>query len=433
MELISLLTCGSVDDGKSTLIGRMLYDSKAVQLDLLEAIEESSRKNGNEYLDLSLLTDGLKAEREQGITIDVAYKYFTTKKRKYIIADTPGHVQYTRNMVTGASVSQVAILLVDARKGIVEQTRRHAYITVLLGLSRIALAVNKMDMIEYSEDRYNEISTEFGKLLESFQSKPTKVTSIPLSALHGENVVFPSEKMPWYKGPTLFDFLETIEIENDEASKPLRFPVQGIIRPRSTRFPDFRAYSGSLSGGILREGDKVQVLQSLSSSIGLQESRVSKILLGEKEIKEAFAPMALSIVLEEDIDISRGDLLVSVSEAEPQNSKDCIADLCWMENKALEEGDKYLLQHNTREVRASIQEVIYRIDINTLAPQKNPKKPEEYEKVKGLKLNELGRVRIKSQQSLHFDFYEENKQTGSFILIDPNSHATAAAGMLRKP
>ena len=262
MEVLGFLTCGSVDDGKSTLIGRMLYDSKAVQVDLLEAIQESSRRNGNEYLDLSLLTDGLKAEREQGITIDVAYKYFSTARRKYIIADTPGHVQYTRNMVTGASTAQLAVLLVDARKGIVEQTRRHAYISALLGLSYIVLAVNKMDMVNYAEDIYHAIANEFRDLVQGFRFKSKDLSVIPLSALAGDNVVYPSKKMPWYKGPTLLDFLDSVEIEQNENLKAVRFPVQGIIRPRSKKFPDYRAYSGTLSGGILRPGDKVRVLPS---------------------------------------------------------------------------------------------------------------------------------------------------------------------------
>ena len=433
MELLSFLTCGSVDDGKSTLIGRMLYDSKAVQIDLLEAVQESSRRNGNEALDLSLLTDGLKAEREQGITIDVAYKYFSTKKRKYIIADTPGHVQYTRNMVTGASTAQVAVLLVDARKGILEQTRRHAYINALLALPYIVLAVNKMDMVQYSEDRYREISNEFEKLLESFPFPVQDVAMIPLSALTGENVVHLSQKMPWYQGPSLLDFLESVKVESEENLSPegLRFPVQGIIRPRSAQFPDLRAYTGSLSGGLLRPGDKVRIYQALPNSRQAQESRVSKILLGERELEEAFSPMAVSLVLEDEIDISRGDLLISAEGPGPQSSQNCIADLCWMENKVLEAGDRYILQHNTRQVRASIREIIHRIDIQTLAPQRDLEKPEKYEIPKELALNDLARVSIQSQQELSFDPYEKNRRTGSFILIDPSSCATVAAGMLR--
>ena len=425
MELLRFLTCGSVDDGKSTLIGRMLYDSKAVQVDLLAAIQESSRRNGSELIDLSLLTDGLKAEREQGITIDVAYKYFSTAKRKYIIADTPGHVQYTRNMVTGASTAQLAVLLVDARKGIVEQTRRHAYINALLGLPHIVLAVNKMDMVEYSEDRYHAIGNEFRQLVQSFHFEIEDLSVIPLSALTGDNVVHPSAKMPWYKGPSLLEFLEAVKIENDENLKALRFPVQGIIRPRSKEFPDYRAYSGTLSGGILRQGDKVRVLQPLSVSDGAeQESKVLKIVLGEKEIKEAFPPMALSLILEDEIDISRGDMLVGAAGEGPLSSQDCIADICWMEKNPLQLGRKYLLQHNNRQVIVNVSEIIHCMNIQSLAPQPIP------EKLKELKLNELGRIRFKSQQKLYFDPYEQNRRTGSFILIDPASHATTAAGML---
>lgn len=427
MEVLRFLTCGSVDDGKSTLIGRMLYDSKAVQLDLLEATQESSRRKGGEALDLSLLADGLKAERQQGITIDVAYKYFSTAERKYIIADTPGHVQYTRNMVTGASTAQLAILLVDARKGIVEQTRRHAYISALLGLRHIVLAVNKMDMVDYAKGLYDDIHNAFLELLQSLQVKVEDPFVIPLSALLGDNVVHSSDKMPWYQGPSLLSFLDSVDIGHDENLEALRFPVQGVIRPRSKEFPDHRAYSGTLSSGILRAGDSVQLLQSFSTPAEKQESRVLKILLGEKEIQEAFPPMALSLVLEDDMDISRGDLLIgakSAKEEAPLSAQDCVADLCWMESAPLQTGNKYILQHNHRQLMANVSEIIHCVDIHTLSPQKGNAKPKQ------LKLNELGRVRLKSQQSLHFDPYKKNRRTGSFILIDPNSYATVGSGML---
>ncbi len=419
MEVLRFITCGSVDDGKSTLIGRMLYDTNAVQVDLLKAVEASSRhghNNGNGSLDLSLLTDGLKSEREQGITIDVAYKYFSTEKRKFIIADTPGHVQYTRNMVTGASNAQLAILLIDARNGIVEQTWRHTYIVSLLRLPHLVLAINKMDLVDYSLDRYEEIRRDFLQLMDSLHYEAEEIEVIPMNALQGDNVVHSSKKMPWYQGPALLSHLETVEIEYDENLDQLRFPVQGVIRPRSPEFHDYRGYSGQVAGGIFCVGQTVQLLPSNT------QSRIAKIEFSGKEIQEAFPPMSVTICLEDDLDLSRGDLITDQEEG-PRLTQECIAELCWMDTEALlPKKTKYIMQHLHRQITVMITEIIHVVNIRNLDRQSTTSADQ-------LGLNDIGCIRIKAQQPLYFDPYIKNKRTGSFILIDPGSFSTVAAGM----
>ena len=418
MELLRFITCGSVDDGKSTLIGRMLYDSNTVQIDLLQAIKESSRRNSVNGLNLALLTDGLKAEREQGITIDVAYKYFNTEKRKFIIADTPGHVQYTRNMVTGASTAQLAIILVDARKGIIEQTRRHTYIAALLHLSHIVLAINKMDLVDYDKDCYEKIYNDFLTFVREFHLQFNDLVAIPINALQGDNVVNPSSHMNWYDGPCLLHHLETVEIEQDENLESLRFPVQGVLRPQSKEFHDYRGYTGQISGGIIRSGDTVQILPSG------QSTRIRRIELGGKELAEAFPPMSITLLLEDDFDISRGDMLVS-HQSPPLTSQNCLADLCWVNEEVLRPKARYILRHTNRQVPVIVTEIIHRVDIHKL----NLEKPMDATNAK-LSLNDLGRIRLGTSQPIHFDPYAKNKRTGSFILIDTATHATAGAGML---
>ena len=423
MELLRFLTCGSVDDGKSTLIGRMLYDSNTLQLDLLEAIQESSRKNGKEGLDLSLLTDGLKSEREQGITIDVAYKYFSTEKRKFIIADTPGHIQYTRNMVTGASTSDLAILLVDARHGIVEQTRRHTLIVSLLEIPHLIFAVNKMDLVSYKEERFLEIQKDIEALLKSMQENfhfhqnslfTSSLTYIPVSALQGDNVVKASQKMPWYQGKTLLEYLDTIETENKQDSTALRFPVQMVIRPQSKVFQDYRAYSGQIRGGTLEKGQKIKILPSG------HESTVTEIGLGTKKFQKASAPMSINILLKDEIDISRGDLIVNIGQ-EPTSSMEFTATICWMTKDVLKKNAKYLILHNHNTIPILIKDILYKIDLHRIS--KNEKSNE-------LVLNDLGLIQIQSQKPLYFDSYACNRNTGSFILMDPSSFSTLGAGMI---
>ncbi len=420
MELLRFITCGSVDDGKSTLIGRMLYDSNAVQTDLLEAIQKAKgRNNGHVPLDLSLLTDGLKAEREQGITIDVAYKYFSTKQRKFIIADTPGHIQYTRNMLTGASNSQLAILLVDARKGIVEQSRRHAYIASFLRLPHLVLAVNKMDLVDYSQAVFDAISRDFLALLDRLHYKPQDTALIPVSALEGDNIVHPSQTMPWYKGRPLLGHLDSIAIEHDENLSECRFPIQNVIRPRSKAFPDYRAYAGQVSGGIFKPGTLVRAFPSR------RKSRIRAIELGAKSLQEAFPPMSVNMLLEDDIDLSRGDLIYEEGHG-PCIQQEFSADICWMSQEKLQSPSKYLLQHLSKQIPVIVQEIEHNIDIHSFevlkAAQEQGQRPQ-------MSLNDLGRIRIKAQQELAFDLYKHNRRTGSFILIDPGSFATIAAGI----
>ncbi len=424
MELLRFITCGSVDDGKSTLIGRMLYDSNALQTDLLEAIQESSRRRGNSKLDLSLLTDGLKSEREQGITIDVAYKYFFTPKRKYIIADTPGHFQYTRNMVTAASTADLAIILVDARKGIIEQTRRHIYITHLLGLSHLILAINKMDLIDYSEARFLEIQKEFFEFSEklndewSFLAKKKDIYFVPLSALEGDNVVMPSAKMKWYKGKPLLATLDHVELINEkenEALENFRFLVQGGLRPHTKEFHDYRGYTGVLWGGRLKKGTEIKVIPSG------QRSRIKSISVGEKEIEEAFENSSITITLEDELDINRGDFIVkNNSQHDLISSNEFEVELCWMDSEPLKEKGTYLIRHGAQQINVSILSLINKVDIQTLKLEASPFQ---------LNLNEFGRVRLKTQKKIYYDFYNKNKHTGSFILIDSATFSTIAAGM----
>ena len=413
-SLLRLATAGSVDDGKSTLIGRLLYDSKAVMEDQLAAVERTSRERGNEYTDLALVTDGLRSEREQGITIDVAYRYFGTAKRKFIIADTPGHLQYTRNMVTGASTAQLVIVLVDARHGLLEQSRRHAFLASLLGVQHIVLAVNKMDLIDWDQERYTWIRDEFHAFAARLDIHD--VTTIPMSALHGDNVVTKSDKAPWYDGPPLLSHLEDVYIAGDRNLVDVRFPVQYVIRPQTREHADHRSYAGTVASGIMRPGDEVVVLP------GGRTSRITAIDGPQGPVAEAFPPMAVSISLADDIDISRGDLL-----ARPQNQPDATTEfdamVCWMADEAaLEPGRDYIIKHTTRTTRARVTALDYRLDVNTLHRDKS---------ATALKLNELGRVSLRTQVPLMLDEYSRNAATGSFILIDPDTNVTIAAGMVR--
>jgi len=412
--LLRLATAGSVDDGKSTLIGRLLYDSKAVMEDQLAAVERTSRERGNDYTDLALVTDGLRSEREQGITIDVAYRYFATAKRKFIIADTPGHVQYTRNMVTGASTAQLVIVLVDARHGLLEQSRRHAFLASLLGVQHIVLAVNKMDLVDWDEERFDRIREEFHAFAARLDIHD--VTTIPMSALHGDNVVTKSDRAPWYDGPPLLSHLEDVYIAGDRNLVDARFPVQYVIRPQTVDHADHRSYAGTVSSGILRPGDEVVVLPSGKTS------RITTISGPNGPVAEAFPPMAVAVSLADDIDVSRGDLL-----ARPQNqpvaSTEFDAMVCWMaDDAALEPGRDYLIKQTTRITRARVVALDYRLDVNTLHRDKS---------ATALKLNELGRVSLRTQVPLLLDEYTRNPATGSFILIDPDTDVTVAAGMVR--
>lgn len=412
--LLRLATAGSVDDGKSTLIGRLLYDSKAVMEDQLAAVERTSRERGNDYTDLALVTDGLRSEREQGITIDVAYRYFATAKRKFIIADTPGHLQYTRNMVTGASTAQLVIVLVDARHGLLEQSRRHAFLASLLGVQHIVLAVNKMDLIDWDQERYTWIRDEFHAFAARLDIHD--VTTIPISALNGDNVVTKSSRAPWYDGPPLLSHLEDVYIAGDRNLVDVRFPVQYVIRPQTREHADHRSYAGTVASGIMRPGDEVVVLP------GGRTSHITAIDGPEGPVSEAFPPMAVSISLADDIDISRGDLL-----ARPQNqpavSTDFDAMVCWMADEAaLEPGRDYVIKQTTRTTRARVIALDYRLDVNTLHRDKS---------ATALKLNELGRVSLRTQVPLLLDEYSRNAATGSFILIDPETNVTVAAGMVR--
>ena len=412
--LLRIATAGSVDDGKSTLIGRLLYDSKAVMEDQLAAVERTSRERGNDYTDLALVTDGLRSEREQGITIDVAYRYFATAKRKFIIADTPGHIQYTRNMVTGASTAQLVIVLVDARAGLLEQSRRHAFLASLLGVQHIVLAVNKMDLIDWDRQQFNAIRDEFHAFAARLDVHD--VTTIPISALNGDNVVTKSDKAPWYDGPPLLSHLEEVYIAGDRNLVDARFPVQYVIRPQTREHADHRSYAGTMAGGIMRPGDEVVVLPSGKLS------RITAIDGPNGPVAEAFPPMAVSISLADDIDISRGDML-----ARPHNQPDVTdefdATICWMADDAVcEPGRDYVIKQTTRTTRARVTALDYRLDVNTLHRDKS---------ATALKLNELGRITLRTQVPLLLDEYARNAATGSFILIDPDTNVTVAAGMVR--
>ncbi len=409
MDILRFITAGSVDDGKSTLIGRLLYDSKSILVDQMEAIEKSSKNKENGEVDLALLTDGLRAEREQGITIDVAYKYFNTPKRKFIIADAPGHIQYTRNMITGASNVQLAIILIDARMGVVEQTRRHSIITSLLGIPNIVVAVNKIDLVNYSHDVYNNILIDFSKIAR--QLKLQNVTYIPISALNGDNIVDKSSKMDWYEGKPLLEFLEEVEVDNAFNLTDTRFQVQYVIRPQTEELHDYRGYAGKINSGIYRKGDKVKVLPA-----GI-ETTIDKIEIAGVEVEEAFAPQSVTFLLSDNIDISRGDSIVKVNdELNISNEADVL--LCWMDEKPLIPGNKYLLQHNNRRVRAVIKNLEYKIDVNSL----------EHIDVEGtIMLNEVVRAQLKTASPLAFDAYTTNPGNGAAILIDETSNSTVAA------
>lgn len=411
-QLLRFTTAGSVDDGKSTLIGRLLYDSKSIFEDQLEAVEKSSAKKGFDYVDLSLLTDGLKSEREQGITIDVAYRYFATPKRKFIIADTPGHIQYTRNMVTGASTANLALILIDARKGLVEQTYRHSFIASLLKIPHIIVCVNKMDLVNYDEAVFEKIVSEY----KAFSSKleVSDIQFVPISALAGDNVVNRSQNMDWYQGATLIHMLETVHIESDYNHIDSRFPVQYVIRPHSKEYHDFRGYAGRVAGGIFRPGDEVLVLPSGFNS------KIKSIRFGEEELAEAFAPMSVAITLEDEIDVSRGDIIAKPNN-HPQTGQDIDLMLCWMNQRAVNLNSKFYVKHSTREVRGVLKEIQYKLDIDTLARVEN---------VEQLQMNDIARVKIHTAQPLFFDSYRKNRITGSLILVDEGTNETVAAGMI---
>ncbi|MEH6706080.1 MAG: sulfate adenylyltransferase subunit CysN [Galbibacter orientalis] len=411
-QLLRFTTAGSVDDGKSTLIGRLLYDSKSIFEDQLEAIETTSKKKGHQGVDLALFTDGLRDEREQGITIDVAYRYFTTPKRKFIIADTPGHIQYTRNMITGASTANAAIILVDARHGVIEQTKRHAFIASLLQIPHIIVCINKMDLVDFREEDYNKIIAQF----EEFSSKllVRDVRFIPISALLGDNVVKRSENMNWYQGSPLLDTLETMHISSDINKVDGRFPVQTVLRPQSEEHRDYRGYAGRISSGIFRKGDEITVMPSGFTS------KIKSIDTFEKELDEAYAPMSVSITLEDDIDISRGDMIVRTKN-KPESSQDLEVMLCWLNNESAKPRTKYVVRHTSNEQMAMIKEVIYKIDINTLSRKNDDKE---------LHMNDISKVKIRTTKPLMYDSYRENRMTGSLILIDPATNQTVAAGMI---
>jgi bifunctional enzyme CysN/CysC len=412
MELLRLATAGSVDDGKSTLIGRLLYDTRAAQQDQLDAVTAASRRMGSDDINLALLTDGLKAEREQGITIDVAYRYFATARRKFIIADTPGHVQYTRNMVTGASTAQLAIVLVDARNGMTEQSRRHALLCSLLGVPHLVLAVNKMDLVGYEEAAFRRIYDEFTEF--STRLRIPDLSVIPMSALHGDNVVDRTTEMPWYKGSSLLHHLEQVHVAADGNLVDLRFPVQYVIRPQSDEHRDYRGYAGKIASGIVRVGDEVIALPSGMTS------RISAIDTPDGPAEQAFAPMSVTVRLADDIDLSRGDVLARVNN-QPHTTQDIEAMLCWMAPEPMRAGMRVLIKHTTRTVVALVRDVRYRMDVNTL----------HRDDAGELGFNEIGRVRLRATQPLMCDDYWKNRQTGRFIVVDPVTKRTLAGGMIR--
>lgn len=412
MQLLRFTTAGSVDDGKSTLIGRLLYDSKSIFEDQLEAVEEASRSRGNEEVNLALLTDGLRAEREQGITIDVAYRYFATPKRKFIIADTPGHIQYTRNMVTGASTADLAVILVDARHGIMEQTVRHTYIASLLAIREVVVCVNKMDLVDFSQEVFDKIVGDYREMASSIELG--NVTFIPISAKLGDNVVNKSDNMPWYEGKALLDFLETVQLPAD-AEDRMRMPVQYVIRPISSKFPDFRGYAGRLAEGSVKVGDRIKVYPSEMTS------EVTGIYLGEKSLEEAVTPESVDITLSDDIDISRGDVLVSESGVQPMVEQEVLLNVCWFRNSPLQQGKKYVIRHATCQTVGIVKEIEYKIDINTR------------EKIYGadkLVMNDIARVRIKTAEPLVFDYYKDNRTMGSLIFVEEGTNDTVGAGMI---
>jgi sulfate adenylyltransferase subunit 1 len=411
-QLLRFTTAGSVDDGKSTLIGRLLYDSKSIFTDQLEAIETTSKRKGHDGVDLALFTDGLRDEREQGITIDVAYRYFTTPKRKFIIADTPGHIQYTRNMVTGASTANVATILIDARHGVIEQTKRHAFIASLLQIPHIIVCVNKMDLVDYSEDVYNSIIAQFEEISSKMLVKDVRF--IPMSALNGDNVVNKSENMPWYQGAPMLHTLETMHISSDTNKVDARFPVQTVLRPQREGFIDYRGYAGRVASGVFRVNDEVTIMPSGFTS------KIKSIDTFDGQIEEAFAPMSVSIRLEDDIDISRGDMIVR-SNNKPEALQDIEVMLCWLNNSAAKPRAKYTIKHTSNDQKAMIKEIVYKIDVNSLG-----RKEDDME----LRMNDICKVKIRTTKPLMVDSYRENRTTGSIILVDDATNETVAAGMI---
>jgi len=409
MDILRFITAGSVDDGKSTLIGRLLFDSKSILQDQLEALEKQSKNKNADGIDLALLTDGLRAEREQGITIDVAYRYFSTPKRKFIIADAPGHVQYTRNMITGASNSNLIVILIDARLGVIEQTRRHSIIASLLRIKHVVVAINKMDLVDYSEQRFNEIKADYEIVAE--QLKLSNITYVPLAALHGDNIVDKSDKMSWYEGLPLLQFLEEVEVTDDVNHTDPRFQVQHVIRPQTKELHDYRGYAGEIISGIYKKGDKIKILPANI------QSTITKIEIAGVEAEEAFAPQAVVLHIADDIDISRGDTFVHVDNV-PKVESELDALLCWMDNKPLQQGNKYFIQHKSRLVRAIVREIEYRVDVNSL---------ERTEVTDNVKLNEVVKVKLKTAAPLVFDSFANLDGTGSAILIDETSNSTVAA------
>lgn len=412
MDILRFLTAGSVDDGKSTLIGRLLYDSKNILIDQLEAVERASKFKNDGTIDLALLTDGLRAEREQGITIDVAYKYFSTPKRKFIIADAPGHVQYTRNMITGASNAALIIILIDARNGIIEQTKRHSIIASLLNIPNVVVAINKLDLVGYSEEIFNNIKEEYSKMAE--QLSLNNVVYIPISALNGDNIVDQSENLNWYEGKTLLDYLETVELENTINLDKARFPVQYVIRPQTEELHDYRGYAGKITSGIYKVGDSVTILPSGT------ESKISVIEVAQKQVEEAFAPQSVVLHLENDVDISRGDLIVK-SDDLPKIEQELEILVCWMGDKPLKSGSKYLIQNNTTQVKGIVKDIEYKLDVNTL----------EKQEVEQVSLNEIVKLKLKTAKPLAYDSYKDLASNGGIIFIDETSFVTVGAGLIQ--
>lgn len=411
-ELLRFSTAGSVDDGKSTLIGRLLYDSKSIFEDQYESVKTTSEKRGEEGVNLALLTDGLKAEREQGITIDVAYRYFSTPKRKFIIADTPGHIQYTRNMVTGASTANVALILIDARKGILEQTRRHAFISSLLQIPHLIICINKMDLVDYKQEVYDQIKEEFSAF--SYKLDVKDVHFIPISALNGDNVVDQSENMPWYQGGTLLYALENVHIGSDHNLIDCRFPVQYVIRPYTDEFHDYRGYAGRVAGGVYKKGDKVMLLPSGFTT------KIAKIDTYDGEVDEAHSPMSVTLLLEDDYDLSRGDMIVRENN-QPEVTQDIEVMVCWFSERPLQVRGKYSILHTTQDARCIVKDIRYKLDINTL---------HRNEEGKVIKMNDIARIQLRSTKPLFVDSYRRNRNTGSLIFVDEGTNETVGAGMI---
>ncbi|MDR3260844.1 MAG: GTP-binding protein [Tannerella sp.] len=412
MELLRFTTAGSVDDGKSTLIGRLLYDSKSIFEDQMEAVRAASERLGNEEVNLALLTDGLRAEREQGITIDVAYRYFATPKRKFIIADTPGHIEYTRNMVTGASTADAAIILVDARNGIIEQTKRHSYIASLLQLPNVIVAINKMDLVDFSEDVFMQIKEDYRLIAAKLHLK--NVYYLPISALDGDNVVTRSQRIPWYDGAPLLHLLETIPVREDDSRQPARFPVQYVIRPQNTQFHDYRAYAGRIASGTYKVGDAVSILPSYT------ESTIKAIDEVEKSLPEASAPQSVAIRLSDNVDVSRGDMIVKSNELPRVNAQISVL-VCWLNHRPLSIGAKYIVRHTTNEVFGIVKDVYFKVNINTLENIIDDKK---------VHMNDIAHISLKTSKPLKYDLYEQNRITGSLVIIDEATYETVGAGMI---